>query len=399
VYTSVYKHQAAACACRAKEGAVPGDGEQAGPGDGEQEGRGDGPTGDARVAGAAPRPRGRDACVAAIVGAASLLFAERGPAAVSLREVAAAANVNLGLIHRHVGSKDDLLAAVLRARPGVDEADVDAYEDPARLIVDLATQREPRPLQLLVIVRALLDGYDLASLGVDLPYLRRGAELVAERLGPTDARVRSALGAAVVLGWHTVGDAYLRLLGGGEIAPDELAASLRPAIEAMMAAPGALSGTTTGTTTGTSTGASPGAITATAAGAATGSRVGVRGAVIAYVPDLLDRSRLLAAARATGVEIDLVRTPGELVTRAARHGESVRAAPDDVTPDSVGLVVADLSRPGILDALGSLPGCETIGFASHVDRELMRAAREAGCRRVLARSAFFARLGELLAPA
>ncbi len=370
---------------------MPGDGEQAGPGVDEQDGRGGGPTGDARVAGAATRPRGRDACVAAIVGAASLLFAERGPAAVSLREVAAAANVNLGLIHRHVGSKDDLLTAVLRARPGVDEADVDAYDDPARLIVDLATQSEPRPLQLLVIVRALLDGYDLASLGVDLPYLRRGAELVAERLGPTDARVRSALGAAVVLGWHTVGDAYLRLLGGGEIAPDELVASLRPAIEAMMAAPGALSGAATGTSTGTSTGV----ITATA----TGSRVAVRGAVVAYVPDLLDRSRLLAAARATGVEIDLVRTPGELVTRAARHGESVRAAPDNATPDSVGLVVADLSRPGILDALASLAGCETIGFASHVDRELMRAAREAGCRRVLARSAFFARLGELLASA
>ena len=60
-----------------------------------------------------------------------------------------------------------------------------------------------------------------------------------------------------------------------------------------------------------------------------------------------------------------------------------------------GVLVVDLGRPGVLAAIGqiSLP---VIGFASHVDRELLAAARAAGCATVLARSAFFSRVGTLL---
>jgi hypothetical protein len=38
----------------------------------------------------------------------------------------------------------------------------------------------------------------------------------------------------------------------------------------------------------------------------------------------------------------------------------------------------------------------TVGFGSHVDRELLEAARAAGCDQVLARSAFFSRLQQIL---
>lgn len=41
------------------------------------------------------------------------LFAERGLAATSIRDIAARSRVNHGLIHRHFGSKDALVAAVL----------------------------------------------------------------------------------------------------------------------------------------------------------------------------------------------------------------------------------------------------------------------------------------------
>jgi hypothetical protein len=60
------------------------------------------------------------------------------------------------------------------------------------------------------------------------------------------------------------------------------------------------------------------------------------------------------------------------------------------------LVVVDLSRPGVVDALAGL-SARTIGFGSHVDRELLAAASAAGCDLVLPRSQFFSRLGELLA--
>ena len=49
----------------------------------------------------------------ALLRAATALFGERGPASVSTREIAALANVNSGLIHRHFRTKDRLLREVL----------------------------------------------------------------------------------------------------------------------------------------------------------------------------------------------------------------------------------------------------------------------------------------------
>jgi hypothetical protein len=63
-------------------------------------------------------------------------------------------------------------------------------------------------------------------------------------------------------------------------------------------------------------------------------------------------------------------------------------------------VLVDLARPAVRDAIGDLRKATTgrlIGFGSHVDRDVLDAARQAGCDEVLARSAFFSRVGELLA--
>ena len=99
--------------------------------------------------------------------------------------------------------------------------------------------------------------------------------------------------------------------------------------------------------------------------------------VIAFVPDLMDRSKVQAAVPS----LTLVRTPADLLAAA---GPGVTA-------------VVDLSRPGAVEVLGPLvaAGARVIGFGSHVDKELLASARQAGCE-VLARSAFFSRLAELL---
>ncbi len=96
--------------------------------------------------------------------------------------------------------------------------------------------------------------------------------------------------------------------------------------------------------------------------------------IVGYVPDLMDRSRL-------GGRVECVATPAELVDLA----------------DDVDLVVVDLGRPGVLDVLGEIRP-HTIGFGSHVDAELLDAARRAGCDEVLARSVFFRRITELTDP-
>ena len=97
--------------------------------------------------------------------------------------------------------------------------------------------------------------------------------------------------------------------------------------------------------------------------------------VAAYVPDLMDRSRLAAL----GADVTFV------------------AAPPELAGTEADVVVVDLSRPGVLEVLGGLTAAHTIGFGSLVDRELLEAARAAGCDEVLPRSRFFARVGELLA--
>ncbi|HEX9994275.1 MAG TPA: hypothetical protein VGB14_15205 [Acidimicrobiales bacterium] len=100
--------------------------------------------------------------------------------------------------------------------------------------------------------------------------------------------------------------------------------------------------------------------------------------VVAYVPDLMDRSKVRAAA------------PG---ARWARDGGALA---DGTGPGDV--VVADLSRPGAVEGLAAAAaaGARTIGFGSHVDRATLDAARAAGVGEVMARSEFFRRLPGLL---
>ncbi|TMM19625.1 MAG: hypothetical protein E6G01_01795 [Actinobacteria bacterium] len=92
--------------------------------------------------------------------------------------------------------------------------------------------------------------------------------------------------------------------------------------------------------------------------------------VVAFVPDLMDRSRLMG-------------TPGlELADRL----EDLQAAATGAQ-----LVLIDLSRPGALEVVPSLAPTPVIGFASHVDRDLLAAARRAGCARAVPRSTVLAR--------
>src|SRR5689334_4807030 len=100
--------------------------------------------------------------------------------------------------------------------------------------------------------------------------------------------------------------------------------------------------------------------------------------VVAYVPDLMDRSKVSAAA----ADVRFVPRPADLADAAT----------------AADLVVVDLSRPGVLDALADVAGLgvRVIGFGSHVDREVLEDAQAAGCSQVLARSAFFAQIGQLL---
>ncbi len=97
--------------------------------------------------------------------------------------------------------------------------------------------------------------------------------------------------------------------------------------------------------------------------------------IVAYVPDVMDRSKVAAAG-----DCIFVSRPADLAGLCG----------------GADLVVVDLTKPGVVEVLGGL-NTRVIGFANHTSVDVMEAARAAGCQQVMARSEFFANLDTLLA--
>ena len=112
--------------------------------------------------------------------------------------------------------------------------------------------------------------------------------------------------------------------------------------------------------------------------------------VLAAVEDLLFRSKISETASQLGVEASFPRNPRKLL-------EAARESPPD-------LIVLDLNSARFepLTLVRTIKSEEvtrdvsTVGFLSHVQKDLAIAAREAGCDRVVARSAFTKNLPEIL---
>ena len=113
--------------------------------------------------------------------------------------------------------------------------------------------------------------------------------------------------------------------------------------------------------------------------------------VLAAVEDLLFRSKISETASQLGIEASFPRNPRKLL-------EAVHESPPD-------LLVLDLNSArfeplALLRTVKSEEATKdvsTVGFLSHVQKDLAVAAREAGCDRVVARSAFTKDLPQILA--
>jgi AcrR family transcriptional regulator len=164
----------------------------------------------------------------AVLDAAAALFAVHGVDAVSLRDIAAAADVHVALIGRYVGRRDELVAEVF-----------------GHVSDQLARAVEENPLsgqgfspetvmgQWVRIAAALaISGRPLESRGDFNPVLAMAQTLTAGYgLAGEAARLRAAQIVAAALGWRIFED-YLVQAGGLEAIPlaalrDELARSAR----------------------------------------------------------------------------------------------------------------------------------------------------------------------------
>ena len=121
-----------------------------------------------------------------------------------------------------------------------------------------------------------------------------------------------------------------------------------------------------------------------------GGRLSLARRVVAAVEDLLFRSKISETANQLGLEALFPRSSKKLVAE-------VQASPPD-------LLVLDLNSTRFepLMLLGQLKSDQAsrevpvVGFLSHVQKDLALAARESGCDRVLARSAFTRDLPKIL---
>lgn len=170
-----------------------------------------------------PRPTGRTAVRAAVLDSAVALFAERGPASVSLRDIAGAANVNLGLLHRHFGSKAELVTAAIehfraRTRTRVDAA-VQASDFSSEFIQVL---REDAAVYPRLMAWALLDGVEPESLQESYPsVVAIVARLEAAGFEPDLARARAAVAFGTAVGFVFFEPA-LRVAAELDTVPDAL---------------------------------------------------------------------------------------------------------------------------------------------------------------------------------
>ncbi len=176
-------------------------------------------------------PVGRDEVVAAVLEAASELFAARGPAATSIRDIAAKSNVNHGLVFRHLGSKEKLVGAVLdhlgqRLRELIEAG------APAE-VIDAALDQ-----QLRVIARAALDGYPVGELQTTFPNMTRLLDDFVPRYADEN-QARLAVGniIALQLGWRLLGSFLRPALGLGQMTDDEVRAAVGAAAERLAEPP------------------------------------------------------------------------------------------------------------------------------------------------------------------
>jgi len=153
-----------------------------------------------------PRPQGAAAVRAALIAAAAELFALSGPGAVSVREIATRARVNHGLVHRHFGSKEALLTAVLGKLARDLAADMQRAPGRRRPAWKALRATRKQGTYWRILAHTVLEGRNIAEVQKEFPVI--GALVRAARDGQAtgrfdprlDPRALTATGVALVLG-------------------------------------------------------------------------------------------------------------------------------------------------------------------------------------------------------
>jgi len=164
--------------------------------------------------------------------AAEELFSERNPSDVTVREIAEKAGVTHALVHQYVGSKNQLLNAVLfRQAPNRQQIlrDVPDYDEVLPLLFkDIARRR----LHSRTLVRSAMDGVEYLSLAeraeTGRMLIEHANKALAAGRKPSmrchdiDPRVAGAAMAALAYGWAGTSDWLVHIFSLEDLTEDEI---------------------------------------------------------------------------------------------------------------------------------------------------------------------------------
>jgi len=159
------------------------------------------------------KPRGREQVRSAVLSATKDLVAERGPDGFSVREIASRAGINHALVHRHFGTKADVLEQMLAADAealvnAVIESGLptsvqpDMGDELVEVVGKLLDLLAERPSYWRTLVHAVLDSPEAA-----IPGTSSSTDLFSGLWRGTDAdrAVPTSVAGVTVLGWLIFG--------------------------------------------------------------------------------------------------------------------------------------------------------------------------------------------------
>ena len=185
-------------------------------------------------------PHGREAIKEAILDAAEELLSKKNPNEVTVRKIAEAAGINHSLVHRHFGTKENVVVAVherIIEKMDMSATDVEQIKGNVNLFFKMSQQNVSRRV---ILTRAMLNGVSPHLIQHHFPVMRRLLDLAkkkkasAENPSKYDPEILTAVFTATVMGWFLYEPFFLASLEMEDWDKEEIYSQMIELLEEMV---------------------------------------------------------------------------------------------------------------------------------------------------------------------